>query len=156
MTTNINFIKRFSTICCLVFMLTGCYTAQKAFNPGYKSPVYVKGYNSGNSQFYVDGVATELKDTKYSRTKIAETSTTITYLDKYLPALNAKANKSYVTIKQVNISSGKTETYLLKSNTVPGYKLIMYFQAMFTGGIGNIIDFATNSIYAWPVLKATN
>jgi uncharacterized protein YcfL len=164
MTKNINFTKRISIICCLAFMLTGCYTANKAIYSNARTPVYLKIANSKDYQFYVNGVAAEPKLTLYKRRLVSSSSntysnttyTTKTYLDTYLPSLNVKANKPYVTIKQVSKSSGQSATILLKSNTAESFKIVMYFQAMFTAGIGNIIDFVSNSIYAWPILTATN
>ncbi len=160
MRTEIKIIKSIGIICCLAFLLTSCYTANHAFNSGSKTPIYLKINDSKNYQFYVDGIAVQPKSTLYksrlvsssSNTVLNTTYTTNTYERTYLPALNVKANKPYVTVKVVSEGGGETKDYLLKSNTSEGFKFIMYFQGAMTGGIGNIIDFTSNSIYAWPVL----
>ncbi len=140
-------------LCLIVFTIanSGCFTAYQAFNTGNRSPVYLHLPNPDAYTYYVDGQKTTWTYVPYSTSKVSETATTITTQTTSLPALSVKADRAYTTLRIVD-ASGASRNYILKSGLMQGAKFILYFQGMFTLGAGNVIDFSTKSVYAWPEL----
>jgi hypothetical protein len=134
----------------LVLISSGCFTAYQAFNTGSKSPVYLHITDANAYSFYVNGEKVPVNIIPYRFDRVSESYNSVTYNVTSLPALSVKANRAYVALRIVNNATGEAKQYILKSGLMVGSKFIIYFQGVFTMGLGNIIDFSTNSVYAWP------
>jgi len=127
---------------------SGCFTFRNTVNSGGKVPLYLQISNPDNYTYYVNDKEVPWSYVVYSADQTSGKGgyTTVTSL----PALSISAEKAYIVLKIVNKGTNAQRQYILKSDLMVGSKLVMYFQGMFTMGIGNAIDFSTHSIFAWP------
>ncbi len=126
--------------------VSGCATA---FN--HPGRLFLHGDISG-TQFAIDGKPVTPTEEQYSASEVSRTSTTVTYMVTYLPAVTVDPAVPYHTLTVDNGKAGRRDL-LLKRDLIDGYQLVVYGDMLFTFGIGTLIDIYGDQLWGMPRLE---